>query len=163
MCVYGPPGPGFENTDLNKTILDMSSGLILPKRNEWLYFFLDHLRQKEGCLCVCVVWMKPELWRTGTAWTAWHFELVITLHFVLFNILSCALLFCPLCPIWRSLTSDIEISWSGVSCPGAVRRHTLVFSLIWFLAILYLQCTWKQHSRSHNHRHIAIKQNHSQF
>lgn len=54
MCVYGPPGPGFENTDLNKTILDMSSGLILPKRNEWLYFFLDHLRQKEGCLCVCV-------------------------------------------------------------------------------------------------------------
>lgn len=39
VCVCGPPGPGYENSDLNKekcnkTILDMSSGLLFPKRNE---------------------------------------------------------------------------------------------------------------------------------
>lgn len=61
MCVYGPPGPGFENTDLNKTILDMSSGLILPKRNEWLYFFFRSPKAKGGvfvCVCVWFEWSQ---------------------------------------------------------------------------------------------------------
>lgn len=80
---------------------------------------------------------------------------------LLFNILSCALLFCPLCPIWTSLTSDIEISWSGVSRPGAVRRYALIFSLIWFLAVLYLQCTWKTtqqviQPQAHCHKIITV-------
>lgn len=84
MCVYGPPGPGFENTDLNKTILDMSSGLILPKRNEWLYFFLDHLRQKEGCLCVCVCGLNEaravenrNSMNSMTFWVSYHIALCV--------------------------------------------------------------------------------------
>lgn len=43
-----------------------------------------------------------------------------------------------------SLTSHIEIGGGRVARPGAVRSHTFVLALVWFLAVFNLQSSWRE-------------------